>query len=130
MNNPVLGRPDAEPGPQIDTFPVDATWGRLDLVHFRSTELIAACPVTDQPDFYSIDIEYTPVDRCIETKSLKLYLRTFDGVGIFAEHLAPRIAGHLAGAVGTPVTVVLEQGVRGGITTSVTATAGFGSTSN
>jgi 7-cyano-7-deazaguanine reductase len=130
VNDPVLGRPDAEPGPQIDTFPVDATSGRLDLVHFRSTELTAVCPVTNQPDFYSIDIEYTPVDRCIETKSLKLYLRTFDGIGIFAEHLAPRIAGHLAATVGTTVTVTLEQGVRGGITTSVAATAGVSPTSS
>ena len=124
MNEPALGRSDAEPGPQIDTFPVGATPGRLDRVHFRSTELTAVCPVTEQPDFYTIDIEYMPVDRCIESKSLKLYLRTFDGVGIFAEHLAPRIAGHLAGAVDTTVTVTLQQGVRGGITTTVSATSG------
>ncbi len=93
-------------------------------MHFRSTELTAVCPVTEQSDFYTIDIEYMPVDRCIESKSLKLYLRTFDGVGIFAEHLAPRIAGHLAGAVDTTVTVTLQQGVRGGITTTVSATSG------
>ncbi len=121
MSEPVLGRPDAKPGPQIDTFPVD---GAVDRVHFRSTELTAVCPVTDQPDFYAVDIAYTPVDRCIETKSLKLYLRTFAAVGIFAEHLAPRIATHLADAVGAPVTVTLEQGVRGGITTTVAASAG------
>lgn len=35
------------------------------------------CPVTDQLDFYTIDIEYVPGSRCIESKSLKLYLRTF-----------------------------------------------------
>ena len=53
--------------------------------------MTASCPVTDQPDFYSIEIEYVPVIMCIETRSLKLYLRTFDGRGIFAEHLAPRL---------------------------------------
>ncbi len=120
VNQPVLGRADAEPGPQIDTFPVDAS---VQLVRFHSTELTALCPVTEQPDFYTIDIEYTPLDLCIESKSLKLYLRTFSGTGIFAEHLAPRIADHLAAAVGTPVTVTLEQGIRGGITTTVSATS-------
>jgi 7-cyano-7-deazaguanine reductase len=96
--------------------------GHVDLVHFHSSELTAVCPVTGQPDFYSIDIEYVPATSCIETRSLKLYLRTFDGRGIFAEHLAPLIAGHLADAVEVPVTVRLTQQVRGGITTTVTAT--------
>ena len=119
MTEPVLGRPDATPSDQIDTFEVD---GHVDLVHFHSSELTAVCPVTSQPDFYSIDIEYVPATSCIETRSLKLYLRTFDGRGIFAEHLAPLIAGHLADAVEVPVTVRLTQQVRGGITTTVTAT--------
>jgi len=116
---PVLGRADATPGEQIDTFPVD---GPLDGVRFSSSELTAHCPITGQPDFYTVTIDYVPVDRCIETKSLKLYLRTFATTGIFAEHLAPRIAGHLARAVGAPVTVALDQQVRGGIATRVSAT--------
>ena len=119
MNEPALGRSDAEPGPRIDTFPVE---GPVELVRFHSTELTATCPVTGQPD--AVEIAYTPVERCIETKSLKLYLRTFDGRGIFAEHLAPEIAAHLASAVDTAVSVTLGQGVRGGITTTVTASAG------
>ncbi|MEO2085995.1 MAG: 7-cyano-7-deazaguanine reductase, partial [Acidimicrobiales bacterium] len=49
--------------------------GHVDLVHFHSSELTAVCPVTSQPDFYSIDIEYVPATSCIETRSLKLYLR-------------------------------------------------------
>ena len=119
MTDPVPGRPGATPGDQIASFGVD---GHVDLVHFHSSELTAVCPVTGQPDFYSIDIEYVPATSCIETRSLKLYLRTFDGRGIFAEHLAPLIAGHLADAVEVPVTVRLTQQVRGGITTTVTAT--------
>lgn len=118
-DEPVLGRPDAVPSVQLDTFELQ---GPLDLVHFRSSELTAVCPVTDQPDFYTIDIEYVPGSCCIETKSLKLYLRTFDGRGIFAEHLAPEIAAHLADAVAAPVSVALTQQTRGGIITTVTAT--------
>ena len=116
----MLGRPDPTPSDQIDTFGVE---GSLDLVHFHSSELTAVCPVTGQPDFYSIDIEYLPTSECIETRSLKLYLRTFDGRGIFAGHLAPLIAGHLADAVDVPVMFRLTQQMRGGITTTVTATS-------
>ncbi len=118
MNKPSLGRSDATPSLQIDTFPIDGTLQRVD---FYSDELTAVCPVTQQPDFYNINITYQPKNRCIETKSLKLYLRTFDQTGIFAEHLAPEIAKHLANAVQSTVTVTLEQKVRGGITTKVTA---------
>ena len=118
-DEPVLGRPDAVPSTRLDTFPAE---GPLELVHFRSSELTALCPVTDQPDFYTIDIQYVPDARCIESKSLQLYLRTFAGRGIFAEHLGPEVASHLAEAVDVPVTVTLAQQVRGGIVTMVTAT--------
>jgi len=120
VTEPVLGRPDAAPSEQIDTFAVE---GPLDLVRFHSSELTAVCPVTGQPDFYTIEIEYVPAACCIETRSLKLYLRTFDGRGVFAEHLAPLVAGNLANAVDVPVMVRLTQQVRGGITTTVTATS-------
>jgi 7-cyano-7-deazaguanine reductase len=120
MTKPVLGRPDSVPSLQIDTFPVD---GALEKVIFESSELLAICPVTDGPDVYDITVTYTPATHCIETKSLKLYLQTFRDEGIFAEHLAPRIAGHLAAAVGTTVRVVLRQHVRGGIVTTVSAVA-------
>jgi 7-cyano-7-deazaguanine reductase len=120
VTEPVLGRAGAKPSDQIDTFPID---GAVDQVLFESSELTAMCPVTAQPDFYEATISYVPGDRCIETKSLKLYLMTFQGVGIFAEHLAPRIAGRLGAAVGVPVTVTLRQQVRGGIITTVRATS-------
>lgn len=125
MSDPVLGRPDAGPSDQIDTFPIG---GPVDRVTFMTSELTAHCPVTDGPDFYDLEVSYSPADRCIETKSLKLYLQTFAGEGIFAEHLAPEIGRRLAEAVGVPVTVELRQQVRGGITTTVAATIGPGST--
>lgn len=120
MTEPVLGRADSKPSTQIDTFPVD---GVLDEVLFESSELAAICPVTDGPDIYDLEIRYTPAELCIETKSLKLYLQTFRNRGIFAEHLAPEIATHLASVVETGVRVVLRQHVRGGIVTTVTASA-------
>jgi 7-cyano-7-deazaguanine reductase len=119
MSEPVLGRADAAPSEQIDTFPLE---GPVDRVTFTTSELIAECPVTGGPDFYDLEVSYSPADRCIESKSLKLYLQTFAGHGIFAEHLAPAIGRHLAAAVGVPVTVELRQQVRGGITTVVAVT--------
>ena len=71
---PVLGRPDSTPTSQIDTF---STEGPIESVHFRSSELTAVCPVTNQPDFYTIDINYSPESICIETKSLIIRYRFF-----------------------------------------------------
>lgn len=118
MNQPALGRADARASTQIDTFDVE---GALDSVVFESSELAAICPATEGPDIYDITITYGPKTVCIETKSLKLYLETFRNRGIFAEHLAPEIAAHLAAAVGVEVTVHLRQHTRGGIVTHVTA---------
>lgn len=93
-------------------------------ITFRSAELTATCPVTKQPDFYRVVIEYDPLEWCIETKSLKLYLRTFDGRGIFAEHLAAKIAQDVAEAARCAhCRVTLTQQIRGGIETEVQAQA-------
>jgi len=119
-NEAVLGRAGAGASDQIDTFPVEMP---LSEVVFETTELTAICPVTDGPDIYDATIRYTPAAVCIETKSLKLYLETFRNQGVFAEHLAPRIAAHLASAVQTDVKVTLRQHTRGGIVTTVSASA-------
>jgi len=115
---PVLGRSDVAPSDQIDTF---AVHGPVEEIVFDTDELTAICPVTDGPDIYDVTIVYQPLAKCIESKSLKLYLQTFRNRGIFAEHLAPEIAAHLAAAVGVSVRVVLRQHARGGIVTTVTS---------
>ncbi len=120
MTEPVLGRA-AGPSEQIDTFDTD---GPLDVIEFETSELLAICPVTNGPDVYDARISYRPTSRCIESKSLKLYLETFRNIGIFAEHLAPRISAHLGEAVGVPVTVELRQHTRGGIVTTVRSVVG------
>lgn len=120
MTEPVLGR-SAGPSEQIDTFDID---GPLDVIEFETSELLAICPVTDGPDVYDARISYQPTSRCIESKSLKLYLETFRNIGIFAEHLAPRISAHLGEAVSVPVTVELRQHTRGGIVTTVRSVVG------
>ncbi|MCC6433595.1 MAG: 7-cyano-7-deazaguanine reductase [Acidimicrobiales bacterium] len=108
---------------QLDTFPADPaqTW-----VELSGDELTALCPAVSglQPDLYRWSIRYEPNERCLESKSLKLYLLTFRDERIFAEHLAGRIARDLAATLDTEVTVRLHQNRRGGIETAVEAVAG------
>jgi 7-cyano-7-deazaguanine reductase len=94
------------------------------LVELTSDELTALCPVTGQPDMYVATIEYSPRERCLESKSLKLYLSRFRNEGAFCEALAVRIRDDIAGALAltaAEVTVTLEQKARGGITITATA---------
>jgi 7-cyano-7-deazaguanine reductase len=94
-------------------------------VELASDELTALCPVTGQPDLYVATIEYAPRTRCLESKSLKLYLSRFRNEGAFCEALAVRIREDVAAALeldADDVRVTLRQKARGGIT--ITAVAG------
>lgn len=93
-------------------------------VEMTSDELTAVCPITGQPDMYVATIEYSPQTRCLESKSLKLYLARYRNEGAFCEALAVRIRGDIAEALGletSEVSVTLRQKARGGITVSATA---------
>lgn len=80
------------------------------------------CPVTQQPDLSSVTIEYEPDARCIESKSLKLYLWGFRDRAVFAEALAAEIANEvMTQAQPHRVLVVLTQRPRGGIEIETTA---------
>src|SRR3569623_703757 len=83
------------PQRNLECFAVEPTVARIEL---ESTELVSKCPVTGQTDLYKATIAYRPNGRALETKSLKLYLATFQPApeGIFAAHLADRLAGHRA----------------------------------
>lgn len=85
-------------------------------VRCTSDEVTAVCPVTSQPDWYVVEIEYTPNRLCVESKSLKLYLMTFRNAGHFCEDLSQIIARDIGAAVRPKeVTVVVTQKSRGGI---------------
>ncbi len=85
-------------------------------------EFTSVCPKTGQPDFGQLTITYTPDQRCVELKSLKLYLQQFRNEGIFYEHVTNRILDDLV-AVLQPrrMTLVAAFTPRGGIRTNVTA---------
>ena len=77
------------------------------------------------PDFGMIRITYVPAERCVELKSLKLYLWSFRNDGIFYERAVNRILDDLVAAVAPKwMEVVGDFNVRGGIKSIVTATHG------
>ena len=84
-------------------------------------EFTSVCPKTGQPDFGTLTITYTPDRKCVELKSLKLYLQSFRNEGIFYENVSNRILDDLL-AVLQPrrIKLVAAFTPRGGITTSVT----------
>lgn len=112
-NFKALGKEMSQPSKELETFPKPAN---VTVVRFTSDELTSFCPVTGQPDFNTIEIEYHPDQLCVESKSLKLYLWTFREEAIFGEGLAGTIAQDIYDALlPSYCRVTLEQGIRGGL---------------
>ena len=115
-----LGHAGSEHYAGLETFPNPG----VSYVEMTSDELVAVCPVTGQPDLYVAAIEYSPKERCLESKSLKLYLNGFRNEGAFCEALAVKIRDDVADALGLGaggVRVELTQKARGGITITATS---------
>lgn len=111
----LLGRDHRGPVDHVETFPAPAGCTK---VVFSTDEVASLCPVTKQPDISSVRIEYVPAERCIESKSLKLFLWGFRDREVFAEALAVAIADEVwQTAAPRSVDVVVTQHVRGGIVT-------------
>lgn len=89
-------------------------------IEITCPEFTSVCPKTGQPDFGTLTIAYVPDRRCVELKSLKLYLQHFRNEGIFYEHATNRILDDLV-AVTQPRSMTLTAAFtpRGGITTRV-----------
>lgn len=85
-------------------------------IYIEAPEFTSLCPVTGQPDFAVIVIEYIPGERCLESKSLKLYLGGFRMHGEFHEACVNRICNDLATLL-KPVWLKVEGRFtsRGGI---------------
>jgi 7-cyano-7-deazaguanine reductase len=91
-------------------------------IEFDCPEFTCLCPLTGQPDFAHFRITYVPGDKCVELKSLKLYLWSFRDEGAFHEKVTNQILDDLVAACNPRLMEVKgEWFVRGGITTVVTA---------
>ena len=85
-------------------------------ITFECGEFTSMCPVTGQPDFAQIRIEYVPNDLCIETKSLKFYLASFRSTRAFNESIVNRILDDIVEACQPRRAIVHgEFSPRGGI---------------
>jgi 7-cyano-7-deazaguanine reductase len=123
-----LGRPTGLPASPDEAkleFVPNPHPGTLYLVRFAVPEFTSLCPITGQPDFAHLVIDYVPQDRLVESKSLKLFLGSFRNHGAFHEdctvgiakrlerELAPlwlRIGGYWYPRGGIPIDVFYQSG--------------------
>lgn len=116
----LLGNP-ASPSRKLEAFP-NHHLGRNYTVTLETEEFTCVCPMTGQPDFAKIKIQYIPDKKIVESKSLKLYLWSFRNEGVFHEHVTNVILDDLVAALKPRwCKVSAEFAVRGGIGITVDA---------
>ena len=110
-----------KPSKTLETFPHPAP-GNDYRIHMEIPEFTCVCPMTGQPDFATLVLDYVPDKLCVELKSLKLYVWSYRDVGTFHEAVTNKILDDLVRAT-QPRLMRLEArfNVRGGITTCVLA---------
>jgi 7-cyano-7-deazaguanine reductase len=107
---------------QLETF-ANQFAGRDYTIEIVCPEFTSVCPKTGQPDFGAITFTYTPAERCVELKSLNLYLQHYRNQGVFYEHVVNRLLDDFVAACQPKrCRVVGAFTPRGGITTTVTCT--------
>ena len=90
-------------------------------IEFDCPEFTCLCPLTGQPDFAHFRIVYVPNEKCVELKSLKMYLWSFRNEGAFHEKVTNQVLTDLVAAIAPRwMEVKGEWFMRGGITTNVT----------
>jgi len=109
------------PSKQLEVFPNPAP-GRDYRIHMQIPEFTCLCPLTGQPDFATLELDYVPDRRCVELKSLKQYIWSYRNEGAFHEAVTHRILDDLVRAL-RPRFARLTAcfNVRGGIFTTVVA---------
>ena len=121
----LLGRSDAKlpaspSEARLETFPNPAR--RNYRIHFATDDFTSVCPVTGQPDFARIDIDYVPDRLCVESKSLKFYLASYRNARAFNEAVTNRILDDFVKACAPREAIVTAQfSTRGGIALTVRA---------
>ena len=108
-----------KPSKNLETFP-NPNPERDYEISFEAPEFTCLCPMTGQPDFATMHIRYVPDQKCVELKSLKLYLWSYRDEGTFHEAVTNRIADDLIRAI-DPRFIAVEGDffIRGGIKTTV-----------
>lgn len=116
--------PDHPDKARLDTFANPAP-GRSYQISLDCPEFTTLCPITGQPDFAHIVINYIPKEKCVESKALKLYLFSFRNIGSFHEAVTNKILDDLVKATEPQWMEVLGNfNMRGGIGIKIHATHG------
>lgn len=112
----------SQPSKHLETFPNPNPQRDYEIA-FEIPEFTCLCPMTGQPDFATIRIRYVPDQKCVELKSLKLYMWSYRNEGAFHEAVTNRISDDLVAAL-EPRHLEVEGDfyVRGGIKTVVKVT--------
>ena len=89
-------------------------------IHIDTPEFTCLCPLTGQPDFASIVVQYVPDQLCLELKALKLYFWSYRDQGAFHEAVTNQILSDLVAAIAPRfMRINAEFNVRGGVYTRV-----------
>ena len=111
----------SRPSRTLETFP-NPNPARDYLIRMEVPEFTCLCPRTGQPDFATLVLDYVPAARCVELKSLKLYVGSYRNVGAFHEAVTNRILEDLVRATRPRfMRLTAKFNVRGGIFTTVIA---------
>jgi 7-cyano-7-deazaguanine reductase len=106
--------------PEIETWPNQFPGYEIEIV---IPEFTSVCPKTGLPDFGRLTLRYVPDKKCLELKSLKMYLLAYRNLGIFYENVVNRfLRDVVASARPVSATVVGEFTPRGGLESKITAT--------
>ena len=110
-----------KPSKELETFE-NPQPGRDYTIRIEVPEFTCLCPMTGQPDFAEITIEYVPDKLCVELKALKLYMWSFREQGAFHEAVTNEILDDIVAATSPNfMRIRAAFNVRGGIYTNVIA---------
>ncbi len=110
-----------QPIKDLETFPNPSTQ-RDYQIHMEIPEFTCLCPKTGQPDFATLVLDYIPDKKCIELKSLKLYIWSYRDKGAFHEAVTNQMLDDLVTVLKPRyIRLIARFYVRGGIFTNVTA---------
>lgn len=106
--------------PEIETWPNQYSGYEIEIV---MPEFTSVCPKTGLPDHGTLRLVYTPLKKCLELKSLKMYTLAYRNLGIFQENAVNRfLADVVKWADPAQATVIGDFSPRGGLATRITAT--------
>ena len=110
-----------KPNKKHDVFPNPAQQRDFH-IHIQMPEFTCLCPMTGQPDFATLTLDYVPDKKCVELKSLKLYIWSFRNEGAYHEKVTNQILDDVVRAIAPRFARLTARWyVRGGIFTNVVA---------